>query len=100
MSTPVLVEIIAAPIACEEGVKDSWREVASWTTKQLNVRFGESVKVNYYDLFDTNCPQIPAGAHLPVVLVNAELLSNGGKISLPAIRKRIETIQGGNETMR
>ena len=92
MSAPILVQIIGAPIACKEGVKDSWREVANWAAGQLKVRFGESVQVKYYDLFDANCPPIPKSAQLPLVLVNAELLSSGGKISVPAIRKRIETL--------
>jgi hypothetical protein len=92
MSTPVLVQIIASPIACKEGIRDSWREVAAWTEQQLHLRFGEAVQVRYHDLFDADCPPIPQGAQLPVVLIAAELFSNGGKISLPAIRKRIETI--------
>ena len=96
MSAPVVVQIIGAPIACKEGVKDSWREVADWATGQLEARFGETVQVEYYDLFDANCPPIPTGAQLPLVLVNTELLSSGGKISVPAIRKRIETLGIGN----
>ena len=92
MSAPILVQIIGAPIACKEGVKDSWREVANWAAGQLKVRFGESVQVKYYDLFDANCPPIPKNTQLPLVLVNAEVLSSGGKISVPAIRKRIETL--------
>jgi len=96
MSAPVLVQIIGAPIACKEGVKDSWREVADWAAGQLKMRFGEAVQVKFYDLFDANCPPIPTGAQLPLVLVNAELLSSGGKISVPAIRKRIETLGIGN----
>lgn len=28
MSQPVLIQIIGAPIACADGVKDTWREVA------------------------------------------------------------------------
>ena len=87
------MQIIGAPIACKDGVKDSWREVAAWTAGQLKMRFGESVQVKYYDLFDANCPPIPAGAKLPLVLVNAEVLSSGGKISVPAIRKRIEAFE-------
>lgn len=96
MSAPVVVQIIGAPIACEEGVKDSWREVADWAAGQLKMRFGESVQVKYYDLYNADCPSIPAGAQLPLVLVNAEVLSSGGKISMPAIRKRIETLGIGN----
>lgn len=92
MIVPVLVQIIGAPIACKEGIKDSWREVADWAAGQLKARFGEAVQVNYYDLFDAKCPSLPTGAHLPVVLVNGEVLSSGEKISVPAIRKRIESV--------
>ena len=30
MSKVVSVQIIGAPIACEGGVKDSWRDTAKW----------------------------------------------------------------------
>ena len=96
MSAPVVVQIIGAPIACKEGVKDSWREVADWAAGQLKMRFGEAVQVEYYDMFDANCPPFPTSAQLPLVLVNAEVLSSGGKISVPAIRKRIEMLGIGN----
>jgi disulfide oxidoreductase YuzD len=96
INMPVLVQIIGAPIACKEGVKDSWREVAEWAAGQLKARFGEAVQVQYFDLFDANCPPILTGAQLPLVMVNAEVLSSGGKISVPAIRKRIETLGIGN----
>ncbi len=93
MSVPVLVQIIGAPIACSDGLKDSWREVARWTAGQLKTFFGEEVSVQYYDLFDADCPTIPAGAQLPLVLVNGEMLSNGGKISVPLIRKRVDALR-------
>jgi disulfide oxidoreductase YuzD len=90
MNLTVLVQIIGAPIACAHGVKDTWRDVAHWVEGQLKARFGDDVEVNYYDLFDTNCPSMPAGAQLPLVLVNGEMLSNGGKIAIPVIRRKIE----------
>jgi len=96
MRAPVSVQIIGAPIACKEGVKDSWREVAEWAAGQLKTRFGESVQVKYYDLFDAECPTIPGSTQLPLVLVDGEVLSSGGKISVPAIRKRVETLGIGN----
>ena len=88
----ISVQIVAAPIACKEGVKDTWRETASWAGGQLRQRFGEAVQVHYYDLFDPDCPALPEGVQLPLVLVNAEVLSSGGKISIPAIRRKIESI--------
>ena len=88
----VLVQIIGAPIACSDGVKDSWRETAKWAAGQLKARFGDAVEIRYFDLFDADCPPMPAGAQLPLVLINNEVLSSGGKISVPAIRKKIESI--------
>ncbi len=69
MTESILVQIIGAPIACKDGVKDSWREVASWAENQLKGLFGEAVRVKYYDLFDADCPTIPGGEQLPLVLV-------------------------------
>lgn len=92
MSQSVLVQIIGAPIACAEGVKDTWRDVAHWAAGQLKARFGEGVEVKYYDLFDADCPSMPAGAQLPLVLVNGEILSSGGKIAVPVIRRKIEEV--------
>ncbi|MCZ7573573.1 MAG: hypothetical protein M5U01_33900 [Ardenticatenaceae bacterium] len=47
---------------------------------------------DYFDLFDPACPPLPAGAQLPLVLVNGDLLSSGGQISMPAIRRRLEAL--------
>lgn len=87
-----LVQIISTPVACADGVKDAWRDVAQWAAGQLRTRFGEAVQVEYYDLFDLACPPLPLGVQLPVVLVNGELLSSGGKISIPTIRGRLEEL--------
>ena len=88
----IIVQIIGAPIACKDGVKDSWREVAVWAGGQLKTHFGDSVQVKYYDLFDADCPPMPKDAQLPLVLVNNEVLSSGVKISVPAVRRKIESI--------
>lgn len=92
MSEPVSVQIIGAPIACKEGVKDTWREVAGWAARQLQARFGDDVQVQYSALFDPACPTLPPGMTLPVVMVNEEVLSNGDKISVPVLRRKIEEI--------
>ena len=34
-----LVEIIGAPVACKEGVKETWRKVADWAAGQLRNLF-------------------------------------------------------------
>lgn len=90
MNKVVSVQIVGAPIACEGGVKDNWRDTAKWSEGQLKARFGESVKVQYYDLFDADCPSMPPGAQLPLVLIEGDVVSSGGKISIPIIRRRVE----------
>ena len=92
MSKPVLVQIVGAPIACEEGVKDSWRDLSTWAAGQLKRQFGDDVQVRSYDLFDPDCPSIPAGSQLPLVLVDNEPVISGGKISIPIVRSKISTI--------
>ena len=93
MSKSVLVQIIGAKIACAEGVKDSWREVAGWVAGQLRIHFGDEVSVQYFDLLDSICPPLPPDAQLPLVLVNGEVLSSGGKISVPMIRKHLDLLR-------
>ncbi len=90
MTSQILVKIIGAPVACKDGIKDSWRELAEWAAGQLRSRYSEAVRVQYYDLFDPDCPTLPPDSQLPVVFVGDVLVSSGGKISIPLIRKKIE----------
>src|SRR5689334_7705393 len=92
MNAPVVVQIVGAPVACTTGVKDTWREIAGWAAGQLRQHFGDAVEVRYYDLFDPACPALPMDAQLPLVLINGEVLSSGGKIAIPAIRRRVEAL--------
>jgi len=97
MTQRIRVEIVGAPIACADGVKDSWRVVAAWAADQLTARFGEAVQVEYYDLFDLGAPTVPPGARLPLVLVGGDVVSDGGKISIPAIRRRVESMMASDQ---
>jgi hypothetical protein len=92
MSGPAIVQIVGAPVACADGVKETWRDIAALTGDQLRRRFGEVVQVEYFDLFDPACPPVPPGSQLPLVFINGELFSSGGKISVPAIRKQLEVL--------
>jgi hypothetical protein len=91
MVMPVDVVIVGAPVACTDGVKDAWRELAGLAATQLEQRFGDQVRVTYHDLFDPDCPSLPPDAALPVVFVAGEVLSSGGKLSVPLIRQAVET---------
>jgi hypothetical protein len=86
------VDIIGAPVACKDGIKDTWREVADWAASQLKARFGDQVLVQYYDLFDRQCPSIPPEPQLPVVKIDGVVISCGEKVSVPLIRKKIEEL--------
>jgi hypothetical protein len=92
MNRSVVVQIVGAPVACKEGRKDTWRETAAWAGEQLRAHFGDRVRVEYYDLFDPACPPVPPGTQLPLVLVNGEVLISGGKISIPTLRRKIESL--------
>jgi hypothetical protein len=85
-----LVQMIGVPVACPEGTRDRWRDVAGWVADQLRTHFGDAVEVAYFDLFDPACPSFPEGSQIPVILIDGELFSSGGKVSLPAIRRRLE----------
>jgi hypothetical protein len=89
MTDPILVQIIGSTVACSEGNTDAWRQTADWAASQLKPKFGDAVQVVYFDLFDPACPPLPLGASLPVVMIDGAVLINGGKISIPLIRKQL-----------
>lgn len=92
MVRPVRVAIVGAPASCGSEVKDVWRELSGWVAGQLGRRYGDAVLVDYHDLFDLDCPPMPSDAQLPLVTVNGEVLSSGGKLSLPTIRRAVEAL--------
>jgi disulfide oxidoreductase YuzD len=92
MTASAVIQIVGAPVACATGVQETWRELAQWIGSQIEGRYGPAVSVTYYDLFEPDCPPLPEGAQLPLVFVNDDVLSSGGKISMPAIRKRLEAL--------
>ena len=93
MAEPINVHIVGAlTAACGAGVTDTWRELSEYAARQLTTRFGSAVRVAYFDLLDPDCPPLPPGAQSPLALVDGEVLSSGGKISFPDIRKRIEAL--------
>lgn len=92
MSKEIIIQIIGSPVACKDGFTNSWQDVAEWVAERLKLRFGDMAHVQYFDLFDPQCPTFPRDAQLPVVLVDGILLSSGGKVSIPLIRQQIEQL--------
>lgn len=91
------VIIIGAPVACQEGIKELWRDVANWVKNQLIKRYGSNVTTHYFDLFDPDCPKFPSDMQLPIVFVNEKIISSGGKISIPLIKKEMEDLKKKND---
>jgi hypothetical protein len=101
MEHPICVRIFGAPTAeCGAGVTDTWRKMAVWAGRQLSARFGAQVSVEYHDLFSPEMDRFPEVMTLvstgrgeaPLVFVEEELLSSGGKVSLPNIRRHLEAL--------
>ncbi len=79
----------------------TWRDATEWVARALKKRFGDRVRVEYFDLFFDPVDAFPqvmervasGEAKLPLVYVGDELLSAGERISGPAIRQRIEALE-------
>ena len=101
----VVVRIFGTLAACSTGVTDGWRDTATMIGGQLRERFGDQIVLEYFDLFGAEMDRFPAvlaavsqdGLTLPLVYVNDELFSSGGKINGPAIRRRIEVLTQASE---
>jgi hypothetical protein len=87
----VSIHITGSLIGCSEGIRDDWRDLSQWIASKMTALYGDRVVVKYHDIFDPDCPSLPPDAKLPVVIINEEVLSIGGKISMTLIRKKIES---------
>ena len=99
----VTVRVFGVPTTsgCDCGTQGTtWREATEWVARSLKTRFGDRVRVEYFDLFFDAIDAFPQamdavaqGAQPPLVFIDNVLFSSGGKISGPAIRKRLETLE-------
>jgi hypothetical protein len=92
MSDLTTIQIIGSPVACADGVKDTWRDLAGYLAGKLKSRYGTAVSTTYYDLFDPDCPPLPPDSQLPLVLVNGEVLTSGGKLSMPILHRHLDAL--------
>ncbi len=96
----ITVRVFGVPTPSNCGPQDGWREATEWIARSLKTRFGEQVHVEYLDLFTAALDGFPnvielvasGEAQPPLVFVSDELLSSGGRISGPAIRRRLEIL--------
>ena len=107
----VTVRVFGVRTANNCGPQDGWRDATEWVARSLKTRFGDRVRVEYFDLFLDALEAFPKvmdavaqGTQPPLVFVGddqghlGELFASGGKISGPAIRRRLEAL--GLEVVR
>lgn len=99
----VSVRVFGVPTTsgCDCGTNSgTWRDATDWVARSLKTRFGDQVRVEYYDLFLDALDAFPqvmeivarGDAKPPLVFIGDELLSTGERISGPAIRRRLEAL--------
>jgi disulfide oxidoreductase YuzD len=100
---PIVVRVFGVPTTsgCDCGTKGgTWRDATEWVARSLKMRFGDQVRVEYFDLFLDALNAFPQVIDLvargeakpPLVFVGDELLSAGERISGPAIRRQLEAL--------
>ncbi len=101
MEEPVIiVRVFGVRTANSCGTDEGWRDATAWIARSLQAHFGEQVRVEYHDLFSPEVDAFPnvmdavarGQAQPPLVFVGEQLLSSGGRISGPAIRRRLEAL--------
>lgn len=89
-----IVRIFGMPVAgCKPG--KSWQDAANFTKYQLRSKFGDYVDVEYIDFLPPKWKEFPEiidlinkkKAKIPIVVVNNEVISTGGKINISKIEK-------------
>ena len=92
MSCSVLVVGVAPYEGCSS--TKTWRAAADLVQSRLADRFGEAVGFEYIDLFSPEMAHHPeiealieAGARAPLVLIDEEMQSFGGKLHVSAIER-------------
>lgn len=98
MPDPIQVRVAVLAVSCGSCAgKPTWESAAAVLRCQLQRRFGESVTVEYIELFSPRSLELPRilqgigdeSLRLPVVLVNGEVLTSGTKLNEAAVARRI-----------
>ena len=82
------------------GATDAWQGAADYARRRLKRAFGPHVQVEYCTAFSPEISRFPqalalvrlGNAPLPLIFIGDELFSTGGKISIPDISRRLETL--------
>ena len=99
-SKRIAVRVFVAPDAsCGHGA--TWRAASALVLERLQRRFGPAVAGERVEVFSPRSFEFPetmaaieAGARLPVVTVDGQIVSEGGKLSERVIRQAVEARLG------
>jgi disulfide oxidoreductase YuzD len=90
------VKIFGVPVAgCKPG--KTWQDTANFAKNWLSSRFGEQVKVEYIEFLPPKWKEFPqiidlinkGKAKIPIIVVNDEVLSTGGKVNISQIERHL-----------
>jgi hypothetical protein len=101
---PVAVRVFAAPdAACSQGA--TWSSATALVADRLRRLFGDAVAVEHLEIFSPRSFEFPevmaaieAGGALPIVTVADRIVSQGGKLSAPVIRRAVEALLASDQT--
>jgi disulfide oxidoreductase YuzD len=100
----VTIRVFGAPTACSGGVSDGWRSAALAVGDRLVQGFGDRVHFEYVDLLEPEMDRFPRVVErisserlqLPLVFIDDELFSAGGKLNGPGLRRRVGELLSEN----
>ncbi len=101
MDNPVPARVVVVAVSAGSCAgKPTWETAAGLLRSQLRRRFGESVSVEFIELFTPRSFELPEvledigneSLRLPVVLVNEQVASAGVKLNEGLIARRIAEI--------
>lgn len=93
------MKIFGAPVAgCKPG--KTWQDAANFAKNWLSSRFGEQVEVEYIEFLPPKWKEFPkiidlinkGEAKIPIITVNDEVISCGGKVDISQIGKHLQAI--------
>jgi len=98
-NTKTKVKIFGVPVAgCKSG--KSWQDAAAFAKNLLTLKFGNQVEVEYIEFLPPKWKEFPkiidlinkGKAKIPIIVVNDEVLSTGGKVNISQIERYLINI--------
>ncbi len=99
MPKPVYVRVFAVPDVRCGGHAMTWSGATALINERMKRRFGECVETEHIEVFSPRSFEFPnimaeiaSGSQLPIVTVEDQVVSRGGKLSDRTIAQAIEAL--------